>query len=155
MRKLRLYLETSIFNFAFAEESPKEREVTLKLFEKLDQYEPYISEIVIVEINRAPQKKKEELLGLLNKYVFEELIFDESAKILADRYIQEGIIPQKYQEDAFHIAIASSNNLDVLISWNFAHIVKLKTKREIQGINLLLGYKEIEICSPWEVVESD
>jgi len=45
------------------------------------------------------------------------------------------------------------NNLDVLISWNFSHIVKLKTKMRVVGINRMLGYKEIEIVSPWEVVK--
>ena len=43
--------------------------------------------------------------------------------------------------------------MDVIVSWNFRHIVKLKTKKEIVGINSLMGYKEIEIYSPWEVVE--
>ncbi|MEW5759123.1 MAG: hypothetical protein AB1755_06660 [Candidatus Omnitrophota bacterium] len=51
-----------------------------------------------------------------------------------------------------HIAVASVNNIDAIVSWNFKHIVKLKTKKEVTGINLLLGYKEIDIYSPWEVV---
>jgi len=59
----------------------------------------------------------------------------------------------KYEDDALHIAIASVNNLDVIVSWNYKHIVKLKTKREVTGINALLGYKEIEIYSPLEVIE--
>lgn len=52
-----------------------------------------------------------------------------------------------------HIAVASINNLDAIISWNFAHIVKLKTKKEVVGINAISGYKEIDIYSPWEVIE--
>ena len=155
MRKLKLYLETSVFNFVFAEDSPDERDVTLKFFDCLNQYEPYISEVVIAEINRTPkEEKKQQLFNLISKYNLEQLPFDEPSKVLANRYIQEGIIPQSYQEDAFHIAIASVNNLDALISWNFAHIVKLKTKREVVGINAIMGYKEIEIYSPWEVVEN-
>lgn len=138
-------------NFVFADDSPKEKEITLRFFRDFDRYEVYISEVVITEINRAPQKKKDMLLELISKYEFEELIFDESAKILADRYIKEGVIPQKHQEDAFHIAIASVNNMDAIISWNFSHIVRLKTKREVVGINVLMGYKEIEIFSPMEV----
>ena len=156
MGKFKLYLETSVFNFAFAEDSPDEREVTLKLFDELNRYEAYISEVVIGEINRTPQEEKKRLLlELINRYDFKELPFDESSKILASRYVREGIIPQKYKEDAFHIAIASVNNLDALISWNFAHIVKLKSKREGVGINLIMGYKEIELYSPWEVVGNE
>ena len=117
MGKFKLYLETSVFNFAFAEDSPDEREVTLKLFDELNRYEAYISEVVIGEINRTPQEEKKRLLlELINRYDFKELPFDESSKILASRYVREGIIHQKYKEDAFHIAIASVNNLDALIS---------------------------------------
>lgn len=155
MRKLKLYLETSIFNLALAEDAPFEREATLKLLQKLLSYEIFVSDIVIDEINRTQNKiKKERLLDLVNQLKPEALEFDESAKALADKYIQEGIIPQKYAEDAFHIAIASVNDLDALISWNFKHIVKLKTKREVAGINAFMGYKEIEIYSPLEVSEN-
>ena len=69
------------------------------------------------------------------------------------RYIKEGIIPVKYQDDAFHIAIATVNNMDAILSWNFQHIVKLKTKREVVGINLIMGYRPIDIYTPWEVVD--
>ncbi|MEK7368156.1 MAG: PIN domain nuclease, partial [Planctomycetota bacterium] len=51
-------------------------------------------------------------------------------------------------EDAVHITVASLNSLDVLISWNFEHIVKLKTKREVNVVNVLLGYDQLEIVEP-------
>lgn len=65
------------------------------------------------------------------------------------------MIPAKYEDDAFHIAIATVNNMDAIISWNFKHIVKLKTKKEVAGLNLLMGYKEIDIYSPLEVANND
>lgn len=155
MKKLKLYLDTSIFNFAFADDAPKEKEITLKFFSEIGGYEAYISEVTIEEINRTPEEaKRKQLFEFMTEYDLKELSFDKPAKILADKYIQEGVIPQKYQEDAFHIAIASVNNLDAVISWNFKHIVKLKTKIEVVGINLFMGYKEIEIYSPWEVAGS-
>lgn len=155
MKKLKLYLDTSIINFAFADDAPKQKEVTLKLFDELNRYKGYISEIVLGEINRASDIKKRRLFNFISKYDLEELMFNESAKILADKYIEAGVIPRKYQEDAFHIAIASVNDLDAIISWNFKHIVKLKTRREVVGINLYMGYKEIDIYSPWEVIDID
>ena len=112
MKKLKIYLDTSVFNFVFAEDSPKEKEITLKLFKEINKYEIYISDIVIAEINRANENKKKQLFSFMSGYDLEELLFDENVKILADKYIEEGIIPRKYQEDAFHIAIASVNNLD-------------------------------------------
>jgi hypothetical protein len=64
------------------------------------------------------------------------------------------MIPAREFDDAAHIAVASVHNLDVIVSWNFEHMVKFKTRREVQGINALMGYKAIEICSPLEMVES-
>ena len=59
----------------------------------------------------------------------------------------------KYQDDANHIAVASIHNCDVILSWNFKHIVKVKTKREVAGINLLKGYNSIDIYTPREIIE--
>ena len=75
------------------------------------------------------------------------------AEELAERYVKEGIIPPRYRSDALHIAMAVINGIGAIISWNFEHIVKLKTRIMVNGINRLLGYHEIEICSPEEVVE--
>lgn len=110
--------------------------------------------MVIREINRAPEEKVIKLRDLIRELNPEELSVDENSQTLANRYIEQGIIPVKYEDDALHIAVASVNDLDVMVSWNFTHIVKVKTKREVTGINALMGYKEIEIYSPLEVVES-
>ncbi len=71
---------------------------------------------------------------------------------MAEKYIAEGVIPQKYSNDALHIATATINDLDVIISWNLEHIVKLKTKIAVKGINRLMGYRTIEIATPEEVL---
>lgn len=156
MKRLSLYLDTSILNFAIADDVPREKEVTLRLLDEVrrGKYGAFISEIVDLEIGRAPQKIAARLRDLVKELNPEELSVDENVELLSDRYIKEGIIPAKYEDDALHIAIASVNNLDVIVSWNFEHIVKMKTKREVTGINALLGYKQIEIYSPWEVVEN-
>ena len=154
MKKLKVYLETSIFNFFFSEKTPNEKDITIKLFAQIARYEAYISDITIAEIDRCPEPKRTKMFDLISEYDLQELTLNESAKELAAKYIQEGIIPQKYQADAFHIAIASVHGMDVVISWNFEHMVKLKTKREVVGINVFMGYKEIDIYSPLEVVEN-
>ena len=132
-----------------------EKDVTLKLLDeiKTEKYEAYISEIVVLEISRAPAEIAMKLREVINSVNLIELPVDENSQLLAKKYIEQGIIPAKYEDDALHIAIASVNNLDVIVSWNYKHIVKLKTKKEVTGINALLGYKEIEIYSPLEVIE--
>ena len=155
MKVLKIYIDTSIFNFAFSDDVPKEKDVTLRLLDEVrkGKYEVYISEVVIREINRASKEKAKKLIELINEIVSEELPIDDEVLELARRYITEGIIPEKYENDAVHIAVASVNNLDAIISWNFEHIVKLKTKKEVTGVNAISGYKDIEIYSPWEVIE--
>ncbi|MCK4428367.1 MAG: PIN domain nuclease [candidate division Zixibacteria bacterium] len=150
MKRLSLYLDTSILNFAIADDVPREKEVTLRLLDEVrrGKYGAFISEIVDLEIGRAPQKIAARLRDLVKELNPEELSVDENVELLSDRYIEEGVIPAKYEDDALHIAIASVNNLDVIVSWNFEHIVKLKTKREVNAVNVLLGYDPIEIVEP-------
>ena len=70
---------------------------------------------------------------------------------LADIYIKNGIFPEKYIDDALHTSIASVNNIGILLSWNFAHLVKLKTRRMVSLINTINNYNPIEIVSPPEL----
>jgi len=74
---------------------------------------------------------------------------------LAGQLIEEGIIPQKYDEDAFHIAIAVYYGMDYLASWNYKHIVKVKTKRMVSSIAIREGYRNLEIITPMEVLEDE
>jgi hypothetical protein len=64
-------------------------------------------------------------------------------------------VPVKYENDVIHVAFAAGNDLDVVVSWNLKHIVKLKTRMEINGINKICGYKEIELCTPEEVIDNE
>jgi hypothetical protein len=74
---------------------------------------------------------------------------------LAEKYVEEGLIPQKYKDDAFHLAAASVYNCDIVLSWNFTHIVKAKTIFGVNGVNNMLGYRHIEIISPESLTEVD
>ncbi len=70
---------------------------------------------------------------------------------LTKRYIYESLIPEKYENDALLIALTSVYSLDILISWNFKHLVKRKTRIGVNLINLKEGYKAIEILAPPEL----
>lgn len=155
MKKIKYYLDTTVFNFVFAEGDKEKKDITIKLFRDLPLIADgiYISDEVIREISRAPEPRKTQLEKLLRDTSPLLLDIDLEVEELSDRYIKEGIIPERYRGDALHIAIAVVNGLDVIVSWNFEHIVKLKTRVMVNGINKLLGYHEIEICSPEEVVE--
>lgn len=82
---------------------------------------------------------------------FEVLEVSKEALTLAAEYIKQGLIPERFENDALHIAIATVYDLDYLLSWNFEHIVKVKTKRMVNLVNLSSGYRELEIISPPEL----
>ena len=88
---------------------------------------------------------------MIDSLDIEALPLSKEAEGLADKYVSEGLIPVKYRDDALHIAVASINEMDIIISWNFEHIVKMKTKHGVIAVNTLLGYKALEIMSPQEV----
>jgi len=155
MRKLKLYLETSVWNFLFADDAPEKMEVTKQFFEDIEreEYEIYISELTLVEIKRTKdERKRGQLLETITGHRPIELARSEEVNKLAAKYIDAKIIPEKYEEDAVHVACGVVNDLDVIVSWNMEHIVRLKTKLGVNGINKIDGYKEIEICTPEEML---
>ncbi len=156
-KPLKVYLDTSIFNFAIStQDVPREKEFTLKFLTLVREgkFLGYVSDLVIGEIKRTSQQKRQnDLLEIVAQFPLESLPLTQDVKVLADRYIQEKIIPEKERNDAIHIAIASVYNLDAIVSWNFEHVVKFKTRREVPAINTLMGHKSIEICSPRELIE--
>jgi len=157
MRIPRIYLETSVFNFVFADDAPDKKADTLKLFEEIKEgkQQPLTSAYVVDELNRAEQDKKDKMKALIKNYDIEVLPAKAEIESLADIYVAEGMIPAKYSSDALHIATTSVYGLDVVVSWNFKHIVKTKTIRLAEIINLKEGYKRILINSPTEVIEND
>jgi len=93
------------------------------------------------------------LKNLIKEYKPE--LLEDVAEVgrLADKYLSTKIIPEKYRADALHIAFATFYEMDVLVSYNLRHIVKLKTRRLANYINLLEGYKTLEIGTPEEVID--
>ena len=155
MRKQKIYLETTLFNFYVDEERDAHAD-TVSLFKEIasGKYEAYTSRYVIDELEKAPESKSDKMLNLILEYNIPLLEPDDEATRLADIYVAEGIIPQKYRTDGLHIAIAAVNDLD-MISMNFQHIVKRKTKLATGNINALNGYRAVEILNPMEVVENE
>lgn len=146
--KLKIYLDTSVPNAYLDNKNSIRQEVTKDLWARLDQYRVFISNVVVEEIEATgDENKKTHLLDLVKE--FEKLSSkEEEVETLTEEYIRREIIPVKHIEDAVHVAVATVYSLDVLVSWNFEHIVKLKTKREVNVVNVLLGYNQLEIAEP-------
>ena len=157
MKKTKLYLDTSVPSFLFADDSPEKRQATIQFWNnlKLGLYEIMISDVLLTEISKCEPPLNQELEDKLTEIVLEIVSVNEDVFSLAKKYIDEGIIPQTYQDDALHIALAAYNEADALISWNFKHMVKLKTIRGVNGINRMLGFKELEILTPQSWIQED
>lgn len=150
MFKLKIYLDTSVYSALFDERDPKRQKMTLEFWNKIDSYNLYVSNLNLEEIQGISDKKlKEKLIKYLNKGKMIQI--SPETEQLAKIYIKEGIIPEKYEIDALHLAFTTINSIDIIISWNFKHLVKRKTRLEVNLTNLKEGYKTIEILAPPEL----
>ena len=157
MRIPAIYLETTIFNFPFADDAPQYRADTLRLFEeiKAGRFKPYTSEYVTRELKAAPEHMREKRLQLIQDYDLEVIPATYEAERLANLYIREGVIPERYLTDALHIAAATIAGFDFIVSLNFRHIVKRKTIIETEIINAREGFRRVFIHTPAEVIDHD
>ena len=157
MKKLKLYLDTSVLNFLFAEDAPDFKKITIDFFDNYvakGEYDVFISDVVIKEIEKAPDESTRNLLlNAARKYSLRILLLTPEAIGLSERYLADKIIPAKKREDAQHIAIAVCNQIDVLVSWNFKHLANINKQVLINSINEKEGYlKRLNLLSPLEVV---
>jgi hypothetical protein len=155
MRTPTIYLETTMFNFPFADDAPQYRADTLQLFEEIrtGNFKAFTSEYVIHELEDAVDSLREKRIQLIAEYAIEVIPASDDVKNLALTYIEKGIIPPSYSTDSFHIVAATVRGLDFIISLNFRHIVKRKTIEATERINVREGYKKIGIYSPSEVMD--
>ena len=154
MRKLKLYIDTSVWNFYFADDAPEKRDVTKDFIDlvRKEQYEVFISEVVVKEINNAPEPKRAQLGGLIKSCPVVELEITEAVDELAKSYIARGILPEKKEDDALHVAIATATEMDALVTWSFQHLANLRKSELFNGVNLERGYtKRLEMVTPMEV----
>jgi len=156
MRVPTIYLETTIFNFPFAEDAPQYQADTRRLFAevKSGKFQPFTSEYVTQELNSARDTEKlEKMKDLITDYNITVIPVSNEVGRLADVYVESGIIPKKYVTDALHIAAATVAGLDYIVSLNFRHIVKHKTIIETEIINAREGFKRVFIHTPAEVID--
>ena len=144
--KQRLYIDTSVFGGFFDEEFA---EFTKPLFERLQkgEFKVLFSAVTQDELTLAPNNVKK-LVEDLKVELTEFLETNEEVVDLATQYILEKVVGQTSFPDCLHIALATINRADFLISWNFKHIVNVQRIRGYNSINIKNGYKQLEIRSP-------
>jgi len=149
----KIYIDTSIVGGYFDDEFSSD---TQALFKRLENKEIIfmISSVLQQELQKAPNNVRE-LLDKYNTDCFEYIELTKEAVDLADKYIDEKVVGKASADDCRHIALATINRADVLVSWNFKHIVNLDRIKGYNGVNLKYGYSVVEIRTPKELLKYD
>jgi predicted nucleic acid-binding protein len=148
MKRLRIYVDTSVIGGCY---DPEFRAWSSGLIEdfRAGRFYLVLSEATAAEIERAPVQVREIHAELT---AFAEILpVTEEALDLVEKYEAHAILGSRFRNDMLHIALATVAEVDVLVSWNFRHIVRLDKIQQFNGINLQRGYKPLAIYSPREV----
>ncbi|MCX6278665.1 MAG: PIN domain-containing protein [Bacteroidetes bacterium] len=150
MKTIKLYIDTSVIGGYFDQEFEEE---TKALFKKIEQNEYCIvlSDLTERELLGAPENVK---MLLKNLYITPEVVsMTTEVDDLAKEYLQEKVVGETSKDDCLHIALATINKIDILVSWNFKHIVNIKRIRGYNAINIKNGYSVLEIRSPKDLID--
>lgn len=120
-----------------------------------EKYEVYLSTVTLEELKECSEPKKNKLFDYLGLIDYTLIQIDDNIADIAQQIIEMGILTRKSYDDCQHIGAAIVSECDCIISWNFKHIVNIKTIRGVRAITNLKGYKPIEILNPSVLLESE
>ncbi len=144
-----IYIDTSVFGGKFDDEF----EFWTDLFFKKvinSKLMLIFSDVAEDELIKAPRKVKEFVESIPESNIL-RVELTEEAVILAERYLAEKVVGTSSRADCYHIALATILKVDILVSWNFKHIVNIQKINGYNAVNLMTGYKTIEIRTPREI----
>ena len=146
----RIYLDTSVIGGYYDSEFEEDTRI---LFEKikLEQFHVVLSDITEGELQEAPEMIRN-LFIELSAGLATKIELTEEAVQLADTYLAEKVVGKTSRVDCFHIALATIHQVDILVSWNFKHIVNVQRIRGYNAVNMKLGYPTLDIRSPKEII---
>lgn len=156
-RKLKVYLDTSVISHLMQEDVPEKMADTRKLWEmfKNGVYEVCLSSLTMKEVSDCSEPKRSALRDYLKQIQYESYDITKDVLDVAHQLIAMGVLTNKSFDDCQHIGAAVVNNCDCIISWNFKHIVNIRTIRGVRAITNLRGYKPVEIINPSVLLESE
>jgi len=151
LRRLNIYLDTSVISHLQQEDVPEKMCETLELWEQFRERKDVqimISTLVFTELYKCNKQKLSFLLNKLAQLDYKEIPITDSVRELANFYLDNNVLRKKSIDDLTHIAAATLNDCRYIISWNFKHFVNPKTINAVNAINLTLNLPQIGIFSP-------
>ena len=157
MKKIKVYLDTSVISYLDQEDAPEKTKETREVWKRFErgEFEIYLSQITLDELERCLEAKKNILYDYLGMIAYTRLNVNDETTALTRRIIELGILKPKNIADCQHIAISVVNGCDLLLSWNYRHMVNIKTIRGVRAITNLEGYTSIDIASPSVLLTSE
>jgi len=157
MKKLKIYLDTSVISYLNQEDTPEKMADTLKLWDKIKAgtYNAVTSDVALEEISLCNKSKQKYLLDKLLEVDCHIIKETQETIALAKRFIEHNVLTQKSINDCRHIACAVVAECDIITSWNFKHMVNVRTVKGVKIINMMEGYRTVEIYPPTMLVEGD
>lgn len=155
---LRVYIETSVWSYAFAEDAPDHSAITHQFFDRCRQgaFECLVSQVVMDELEAARSPLRERMVGLVHEIAPAMVIVVDEARQLADAFLKHGAVPPSKPEDALHVAAAFSCRADVLVSWNFRHIANVRRAAKFNAVAVLEGHSHsVVIATPGGLMYDD
>lgn len=153
MRRIRVYVDTSVFG---GTQDERYREASKRFFERVARgdYRLLLSRVTTDELEDAPTQVSKILDDLPPERV-EGIVVDEEVHELARAYVEANVLGEASTADALHVAAASVAAADLVLSWNFRHIVNYDRIRGFNSVNVRLGYRSVTILSPMEIRYGD
>lgn len=148
--KLRVYLDTSVFSAYDDDRAPERLAETREFWSRLSGYDVSTSDLAAAELRQTRDVEKRARLEALLAGVAIHPITDEM-RMLARRYVDGGVFSESMHNDALHVAAAVLTGQDVLLSWNFKHLVNRRRRAQVNEINTLTGLPILEIVAPPEL----
>ncbi len=148
--KQRIYLDTSVISLHDDLRSPDRCAMTREFWKRLAEFEPCVSDVTVREIHdTSDTSRRDQMLRLIADMPV--LVTTAEANTLATQYLEQAIFPQTVPDDALHVAIAVLARQDILVSWNFKHLVNQRRRAAVDALNLALGLPTIAILPPPEL----
>ncbi|MBK8270774.1 MAG: hypothetical protein IPK83_21705 [Planctomycetes bacterium] len=150
MKTFKVYVDTSVFGGVFDDEFKNGSRSFFDLV-RAGRFELQISDVCRKEIAGAP----EDVRAFFDSVIayLEVVPIDERVLQLRDAYVSAGVVGKRWLDDASHVAAAVVSGSELIVSWNFRHIVHFEKIRHYNQVNTRMGYREIEIRSPLEVLD--
>lgn len=156
-KKLKVYLDTTVISYLRQDDAIDKTKVTNDLWEKfkLGTFDICLSDLTMLETSACDEPKASYLKDRLGEIYYKQFPITEEVVALAKEIVSTGILTENNMEDCQHIAVALINGCDVILSWNFKHLVNVKTINGVRAISLMNGYKNINILTPTVLLEME